>query len=445
MTRDNQIIPATGRVRPADHSGACSVLHRASRGAGIARTLLLFLLGAHLALASALGARAAEPEKKDEAGGAQSQEEMGKAAEQFMTLGLPGGPLGGERKKEFELNEIKSQILTFIPPLLRPVLTQHAFILPPKTYSVGLSQKYVNLDGDDYFKGGSVDPVFKHRNVERNFTDLDLFYGFDLNRKYLHAFTVKVNVPYINTDIGGHLHPVGGAPLPSVASVGSSTDLGDIGVFLKKKVLDQGNRSPVGLAVVGGVFFPTGDNDEKFNSPTITTTPGGPMLGTFGRFSDDGRLPSPAQPGTGAFSYLAGAFLTRQFSHGAFPGRSALHIGAAHKFISGDDGIDPGDETTYFASFVKPIYKDFLAVDLSVIGKHLEDDSYTGTFFSPAAGGIIPRPSFSGGDFHFVGTSLIFSPDPQIRFTASGLYRISDPDLGPAPPWVARFGLDVIF
>lgn len=437
MTRNSRLVATIGSGTPADRRGTCATSPEAGGGAGIARIVLVFLFGVHLALASALGAKAAEPTP---------QGKNDPAADRFMKLGTPGGEMGGAEKKAFELSQIKAQILTFIPPLLRPAFTQHAFVLPPNAFSVAVTQRFVNFDGDDFFKDGSVDPVFKDRTVERHFTDLDLFYGFDLNRKYLHGFTVRLNVPYIDTDIGGSLHPVGGNDLPRVDAIGSTQEIGDIGLFLKKKVLDQGN-DPVGLAVVGGVFFPTGANDEKFGSGgrVNTATPGGNAFGLFKRFSDDGRLPSPAQPGTGTFSYLLGAFLTRQFSAGDFPGRSAVHIGAAHKFVFENEGVDQGDKTIYFVSFVKPVYKDFVAFDLSFVGVYKEDDEYDGKFIKPGTATLIDRPSFSGGFTHFIAPSLIFSPDPQIRLTVSGLFRFADPDLGPAPPWVLRAGLDVIF
>ena len=414
-----------------DHGGAC----------GIACALLVSVFCVHLVLTSAFNASAAEPPRQEK----QAKNDL--AADRFMTLGTKGGKLGGEEQKTFERSQIKSQIKTFIPPLLRPAFTQHAFILPPKTYSIGLTQRYMSFDGEDVFLDGNVDPRFKDRDVERHFTDLDLLYGFDLNRKYLHGFTVKLNVPIRSTRLEGHLHPVGGNEIPRADAFGSTLDVGDVGLFLKKKVLDQGN-GPIGLAVVGAVFFPTGNNDEKFGNNGVINTlkPSGNSLGTFGRFSDDGRLPSRAQPGTGSFSYLAGAFFTRQFSPGGFPGRSAFHFGAAHKFVFEDDGIDPGDTTTYFATFVKPLYKDFLSLDLSLIGIYQQDDSYDGQFIKPGTPNtLIDRPAFSGGNFHFIAPSLIFSPDPQIRMTVSGLYRFTDPDLGPAPPWVVGAKFDVIF
>ena len=384
--------------------------------------------------------------------------------------------------------------------------------------------------------------------MERNFLDFDFFYGFDLNRKYLHGFTLRVNVPYLDSNTDGFVHP-NGQQFISLENAGSTQGIGDVGIFLKKKLFDQGTF-PLGIAIVGAVFLPTGDNDETFGSngritakrppPPNTTVaqgfdalmqanvangvwgapqcffrnfnlanrglcdgpaagaggafgapaaavlsfaPGGVNFdnafvgdfpfnnGVFGRFSGDGRLPAPLQPGTGSTSYLLGVFLTRQFSAGGWLGRSAIHAGVAHQFVSEEDGIDPGDTTTVFVSFVKPFYKDFLAFDLTFVGFDKDDDSYAGKIPEPeihtcdatdvanfvgacpmvGVGGdsfvfeLIDRPAFSGGFTGFLAPSIIFSPDPQIRLSLTTLFRVVEPDLGPAPDWVVRVGIDVIF
>ncbi len=469
------------------------------------------------------------------------------ATDQYMKLGTPEGVLGGEAQKDFERREIKTQIKTFIPPLLRPAFTQHAFVLPPRTFEFTLSTRLTSIGGDDFFKDGEPNlAVFEDFEVERHLTDFDVFYGFDLGRKYLHGFTLRLNVPYLDSSTDGFIHP-NGQPFISIENAGSTQDLGDVGIFLKKKVWDQGTR-PFGLAVVGGIFLPTGSNSEKFGSngrvttrrpqPANTTvaqgfdalqaanvgagvwgspkcffrnfnlanralcngpaagaggafgvpaagplsfSPGGanfanPFIGDFpfnngifGRFSDDGRLPSVLQPGTGGLSYLVGLFFTRQFSAGDFPGRSAAHLGVVHRFVFENDGIDFGDTTTFFGSFVKPIFKDYVALDLTFVGFHHQNDSYSGKIPEPeihtcdatdvanGVGGcaavgaqaflfeLVDRPSFSGGLTGMIAPSLIFSPDPQIRMVLSGLFRVVAPGLGPAPPWVVRFGLSVIF
>ncbi|MFQ5563945.1 MAG: hypothetical protein ACE5FO_10305 [Parvularculaceae bacterium] len=497
--------------------------------------------GASLALllSAAVGGVAQAQDKTDD--------DTQTAADRYLELGTDEGVLGGEEQKTFERSQIKTQILTFIPPLLRPAFTQHAFVLPPGAMSVGISHRYTRIEGDDFFRNGDPNlAVFQDFSVERNLTDIDFFYGFDLNRKYLHGFTLRVNVPYLNSSTDGFIHP-NGQQFISLENAGSTQEIGDVGVFLKKKVWDQGNH-PFGLAVVGAAFFPTGANDETFGSngritakrpqppnlivaqgfdalmqanvaagvwgdsrcffrnfnlgnralcdgpaagpggpfgaPSagpLSFAPGGPNFdnafvgdfpfnnGIFGRFSGDGRLPSTLQPGTGDFSFLTGGFITRQFPPNSFMGRSAGHIGVVHRFVQEEDGIDFGDTTTYFASFVKPIYKDFIAMDLTFVGFDKQNDSYAGKIPEPeihicdaidvagSVGGcaavgdeafvfdVVDRPPFSGGFTGMVAPSLIYSPDPQIRLVASGLIRVIEPDLGPAPPFVLRVNLEVIF
>jgi len=336
-------------------------------------------------------------------------------------------------------------------------------------------------------------------------------------------------------------------------NAGSDSHIGDVGVFVKKKLLDQGN-SGFGLAAAVAVFLPTGSNEGTFGSngrisatrpaaPNLTVAqgfdalqrqnvadgvwgdprcfflnfnednrglcnnapafsapagaadgsipgvltfseprngnPAGPNFnnshvgdfpfnnGVFGRFSDDGRLPSILQSGTGSTSFLFGLFGTRQFDANSILGRSAFHLGFSHKFVSADDGIDPGDLSTYFASYVKPIYKDFVSLDLSLIAFDREKDSYAGRIPEPeihtctaadvalvsncnAPGDqaflfeLHDRPSFSGGLTGFFAPSLIISPNPQLRLTLSTLIRVIEPDLGPAPESVFRFSISTI-
>ncbi|MFV2057150.1 MAG: hypothetical protein ACC707_11830, partial [Thiohalomonadales bacterium] len=324
---------------------------------------------------------------------------------------------------------------------------------------------------------------------------------------------------------------------------------GDVGLFLKKKLTEQG-RNSFGIAVVGAVFLPTGNNNDTYGSkgritatrpqPPNTTaaqgfdavmkartnapgentpgkwndsrcffsnfnranfdgvcnqvpefsangdavqsfSPGGANAdnafvgdfpfnnGVFGRFAGDGRLPGTLQPGIGKESFLLGVFATRQYNAASFVGRSSLHLGLTRRFLPEVDGIDFGDTTTMFASFVKPVYKDFLAIDLSFIGFDKEDDIYPGKIPEPeihactqdditrgvpnctAVGTEIfrfeiqDRQSFSGGFTGFLTPSLIFSPDPQLRATLSTLIRVIEPDLGPAPDLVLRASLDYTF
>ncbi|MFQ5851312.1 MAG: hypothetical protein ACE5JU_12080 [Candidatus Binatia bacterium] len=474
--------------------------------------------------------------------------------DEFLKLGTEKG-IGGKDWMKFERSQIKFQIEQFIPPLLQSAFVGDAFVLPPNAIRFTGSSRFTNIDGGDFFL--DHDPnraVFRDFEVQRQFHDLDFFYGFDLNRKYLHSFTLRVNVPVINSRTNGFIHP-NGQPFIDLRNSSSSLEFGDIGIFVKKKIFDQATF-PFGVAVAGAVFLPTGANDKKFGNGgrILATRPDGPpgapdnqeisftqlmknnvasgdwgvpqcffenfnaansalcptgpfkapasfVLGTvdpsssffgqrftgefpfnngiFGRFSPDGRLPAVLQPGTGSFSYGLGLFFTRQFlpedflfsAEGAlphsfkdlerFPGRSAFHIGAFHRFNFEDDGIDPGDRTTFFASFVKPFYRDYLALDLSFVGFLQQEDDYKGKIPEPVivAGPdgvlgtaddlfefeLIDRPPFSKGFTGLLAPSLIYSPDPQMRFTMSGLFRVVEPELGPAPPWVVRFGVTFTF
>lgn len=475
-------------------------------------------------------------------------------SDNFLTLGTEKGQYGGKDFVKFDRDQIKHQIKTFIPPLLRPAVTQHAYVLPPETFSISSTQRNMTIEGDDFFKdGNSNTDTFGEFEVNRQLTDIDVFYGFDLNQKYLHSFTLRVNVPYFSTQTNGAVHPNGQRYI-SLENAGGSTELGDVAVYIKKKLTDQGNSS-FGVAIVAAVFLPTGKNDVKFGSngrisaqrprpstytdPSASpndaayaaafvegfdalqaylvstgywgdkrcffgnfntansglcndnphfTAPGGVQTfapggtnegnslrtdfpfnkGVFGRFAADGRMPSSLQPGVGETSYLIGIFGTRQFNASSYVGRAALHLGLVHRFLPEVDGIDYGDTTTVFASLVKPVYKDFLAADLSFIGFYHKDDSYSGIIPEPeihkctaAEVSTLPtcnaegdeifqfntqeRTSFSGGFTGFLTPSLIFSPDPQMRASISALIRVIKPDTGPAPKNVLRASLEYTF
>jgi len=469
-----------------------------------------------------------------------SEEERKTFSDNFLTLGTPESQYGGDDFVKYDRGEISSQIKTFIPPLLRPAFTQHAFVLPPSTSSISISERFADINGDDFFKGGKVNKSFHGFKVNRQLTDINILHGFDLNKKYLHGFTFRMNIPYLSSRTDGHIHP-NGQEFISIENAGSTQSLGDIGLFLKKKVLDQGN-SPFGFAIAAAVFLPTGKNDEKTgsngrvtttrpavpnttiaqgfdalqkanvangtwgdgrcffsnfnvnnqalcnNNPSFGVPSAGPLSfahgganesnafvgdfpfnnGIFGRFADDGRLPSTLQPGTGSTGFMIAAFLTRQFHPNSLIGRAAFHAGLNHRFNSKEDGVDPGDVTTVFTSFVKPVFKDYLAIDLTFVGFNQSKDSYDGKTPEPglhtcsisdvgviggctAAGDSVfqfelhNRPSFTEGFSGFFTPSLIFSPDPQMRATLSVLLRVIDPDLGPAPNTVVRAAVEYTF
>lgn len=423
----------------------------------------------------------------------------------YLRLGTKEGA-GGENWARFERSRIKDQIQQLIPPNLQPAFTGDAYTLPPNAFRVGISDRRARAGGDDFYDKNEVEPFdFSDRVVKRNLQDLDLFYGFDLDRRFLHSFTLRVNVPFLNSQVSGKAYPEGFKPGMTALADGGTQDVGDIGLFLKKKIQDQGNF-PIGVAMMGGVSLPTGSNRRKFandgrgvqvimpsmmdmngdgkltsadfplNMPiTLPGFPGSPLGpgmtqipyplssdNVFDRFSRDGRLPAMLQPGLGAVSYTAGLFFTRQFLEGDWGpldpvlGRGAAHMGATHKFVSEHDGVDPGDTTTFWFSFVKPLFKDYLSLDTTFLGTRQETDHYSGKIIHPfpttdMAGNPavifreIDRPPFAGGISGYIAPSLIFSPDPQLRLTASGLFRVKTPELGPAPAFISRLAMEVTF
>ena len=311
-----------------------------------------------------------------------------------------------------------------------------------------------------------------------------------MHRKYLHNFTAFLNIPFLSSNVEGSIHP-NVLGLIDIMNRGSTQAVGDISFIVKKKIVDQANL-PFGLAIAAGVFFPTGPHDEKFGAdgevtmlapplpdgPPIPETPivMGPWMfaprqagpypfndGVFDRFGDDGRLPSVLQPGDGAASFLAGAFFTRQFekSDSRLFNRAALHVGVTYRFRSEADGVDRGDVSTRQASLVFPIRRDKLALEVGYLSFYQSADRYEGTYIAPfltdADGNVmgmmgshltfkeVRRPSFVQGEWGNIMTSLIVSPDPQIRFVATVLTRVLDPNLGPAPPYVFRFSAQTMF
>lgn len=377
-------------------------------------------------------------------------------------------------KEKFEILErdlIKSQIKSFIPPLLVPALTGHAFVMPPGLFQVAVGYKFAEVGGSDFFKNGLIDPIHTSNSLLRRFLTASFFYGFDLDRKFLHSFTARLNVPYLNSitnENGGPVH------LPNIGGTGGGKDvfnggvaegIGDISLFIKKKLTDQANF-PVGLAIAAGVFLPTGSNSEKVgdNGRIHVLNQDGSTFANpvFQRFTDDGELPAGLQPGTGQFSYKLGGFLTRQFVPGDMPDflagtrfdRAAIHMGIAYRWNKRNtDGTDRGDKATLFFSAVLPVYKDYVSLQVQNINFYQEKDRYQGKFRFPNQAGVTTgknavtqdRGSFRGGWTSLVGPSIIFSPDPLIRITASVLVRVQKPELGPSPPLIFNLSTGFIF
>jgi len=168
------------------------------RGLWISRGASALVAGL-LLLGPTAGPASAAPQHDDDKGQAQAaaQQQESKKPEQtktksdnpFLDLGTQRG-VGGEDFMDFDRGLIKDQILQFIPPVLQPAFVGHAFVLPPGTFRVALSVRSAKIHGDDFFMAGESNLAgFGDFKVDRQFVDLDLFYGFDLNRRHLHGFT----------------------------------------------------------------------------------------------------------------------------------------------------------------------------------------------------------------------------------------------------------------
>ena len=353
---------------------------------------------------------------------------------------------------------IKDQVKNFIPPLLVPAIGGHAYVLPPGLFNFSTNFKFVNVDEDDWYKDGvSSDPIHRENQVQRRFITSSLKYGFDLNRKYFHSFTAVLNLTYESSVNRGPVRlPDVGNNAKSVYNTGTSEGLQDINIMLKKKLWDQGNK-PIGWAVAAGVYLPTGDSSMKAGDNGVISvkddSTGTVTKPTFKRFTDTGELPAGRQLGNGAMSYKVASFWTRQFLPGDMPSflegtkfdRMAVHWGVAHRFNQKHEGVDAGDTTTIFGSMVVPVHKDYLSFQMSSINKWQENDSYDGNFKFPNKSAAAPRPDFRGGWLNLVGPSIIYSPDPLVRFTATYLHRVSAPSKGPSPPYVVNLGAAINF
>ncbi|MFQ5670084.1 MAG: hypothetical protein ACE5HD_06135 [Acidobacteriota bacterium] len=347
----------------------------------------------------------------------------------YLKMGTASSYLKRERFR------LRDQILTFIPPLYQPAFLGHAYVLPPNAWRVSFTGTFLEVDHNDWFKGGEPDVAFENHRASRSRADLDIFYGMDRD------FTIRLNIPFLSSETKGPIHPAGVLNMDLFLE-GTSTQMGDISVFLKKKFWDQAN---IGFNLAGavGIKFPNASDDDGFDRPLLIRDPMGTLGVAFGgggfpRFADDGRLPSGLQPGTGGFGYILGLFGTRQFTRP----RAAAHAGLLARFLDSHDGVEPGDELRFFATYVKPVYKDYISLELAVNGMHKDPDEYEGQFTHPvpdpvtglfAGVATTPRPSFRKGTVLFASPSILFTPSPWLRFSVSGMFRLNEPELGPWP------------
>lgn len=373
----------------------------------------------------------------------------------YLSLGTEDSYIDAQR---FTLQD---QIQSFIPPLYEPAFTQAAFVLPPGAVRTAMSFRGVEtLHESDVAGQDNIGARFVEFDLERNFVDFDFFLGLNNN------YTLRVNVPFVSSSVQQQLNPGFLDPI-SVFPNGSTSAFGDVQFFLKKKFFDQGNY-PFSLAGMGALRLPTGANDERFNARTTVNINSANMLlplpavdsngmpvagsadGTFRRFSDDGRLPATLQPGLGTLGGSLGVFATRVFEGNSFVGRGSVHAGALYELRPGDDGIDPGNQLTVFASVVKPLIGDRLSVDFTYLFRDQQNDAYDGLMAVPTMPPMMPpmavkRPSFSGGTTQFAGVSLIAIPNPLFRLTLSALFRLNKPELGPSPSSVIRLNFQYTF
>lgn len=377
---------------------------------------------------------------QQEAAGKPARRAKAAKEDEFLSLGV-----GGSYQKLERFNTV-SQINSFIPPLYQPIFVGHGYVLPPGAMRVGANWSIFDVESGDFLKAGEPDFVHENHKVDRTRVDFDFFYGLE------HNMTLRVNVPFWTTRSVGSVHPAGVRNMDLFVE-GNNQKFGDVSVLLKKKWWDQANFY-FNFATVTGVKLPTGSNDQKFDMPMVVRLPTGNLAPAFGggafpRFADDGRLPLSLQPGTGNFGLVLGFMGTRQFLRS----RSALHGGTLMNFFKGEDGVEPGDEVRFFASYVRPVYKEKVSLDLTFNGMHKGSDRYAGVFTHPVPGpdgnfagvATTPRPAFQGGTVLFFSPGFIWSPDPQVRLVATASLRVNQPELGPWPGFIFQMGVTYTF
>jgi len=356
-----------------------------------------------------------------------------------------------------ERDLIKAQVKSFIPPALVPAVGNHAFVLPPGLFQVATSFKFVNVVNDDFQVNGKINPLHQDNSVQIRFLTTSLRYGFDLDKKFFHSFTAVLNIVYESSvSRGAATFPNKGIGGRSVFNGGTSEGLQDLNLMIKKKIWDQGNM-PIGWAVAAGVYFPSGSSNQRAGDngvvSVVNNATGGVARPVFKRFNNTGALPAGRQLGTGEMSYKVGTFFTRQLLPGDMPSflagtrfdRAAIHWGGTYRFNLEHNGVNRGDLATIFGSLVVPVFRDYVSFQVASVTKWQENDTYTGNFTVPNTGVVTPRPDFRGGWLSLFGPSIIFSPDPLIRLTATILKRVLQPNLGPSPSFVANIGASFVF
>lgn len=365
----------------------------------------------------------------------------------FLSLGTETDYLRAERWR------IIDQVEAAIPPLYEPNLPFHGYTLPPGAWRISLKAGYLH-NPSDFGTDDFYSMFFDEVEMDVAMFDLNVLYGFEVGP--LRDLVVNVHVPYKAQRTRGSGHPFRIDPMVMTME-GAGEGLGDVSVTIKKKWVDQGN-GPLTFSTMLGVIFPTAQDDQEFNAsqtismmgtPTMAVSAdiaGSPKIDLFGREADDLLFPRVAQPGNGSFGVRFGFGATVQMDRGA------LHAGAVFDYLADNDGITPGNEFRYGASYIfPPLGSDHVALDLGVFGRWRGDERFPGTIMhpqrDPATGGpmmdadmnmrmfVTGRPDFEHGNFTMVSPSLILVASPNSRFIVSPAFRVLEPARGPSPRW----------
>ncbi len=375
---------------------------------------------------------------------------------QFLKLGQDADYMQAERYR------IIDQVQQAIPPLYEPARPLHGYVLPPGATRLQLSVGGAR-DSGDFGRDQFYSKFFDKVTINTFTSNLQYMYGFEAFG--IKDMMVSLNIPFKYSEVKGTGHPFRIDPM-QMTMEGAGGGLGDIEVTLKKKWLDQGN-APVTLSTMLGVILPTGEDEKKFNAsqtilmggmavPVTALNPMDPSINLFGRKPTDRFLPRSLQPGQGSWGGRIGLGATHQFE------RSALHAGFLYDFFAKNDGITPGNELRYGASYVlPPLDSDKLSLDLAVFGKYKGDEKFPGRIThlerDPMTGGPVmdsrgnnvmfttARPHFKHGNIMFFSPSLSYIPAPAIRFTVSPSIRIHEPYQGPSPAWTIDLSAQYTF
>ncbi len=371
----------------------------------------------------------------------------------FLNMGVQRSYLKLERSR------LLDNLRTQIPPLYEPAFSPlHGYTLPERATRIQIgNDRFIN--NGDFGRDGYYALFFDNVKVENQHVELDVQYGLTSDT------TLRVNVPFRSTNISGDGAAFRIRPM-RMSMHGHAFGIGDVTLFAKHKWWDQGQHF-LNLATVVGVQLPTGDNNNRFDDAQtivmngmampVSAAGGGPSVNLF---SDDLRVPNSVQPGTGAWGVNLGVMGTHQLTWNHF--RGALHGGVLYKwFKDTSEGVRPGDELIFAASFVRPpTHSEKFTFDLTLLGRNKRSERFPGLIMHPeadrngmpimdASGNlqmfITPRPPFEHGTVLFLSPAIVFLPKAPLRITVAPLIRIYEPLQGPSPRFRLIFGLSNTF